>query len=46
MRLWRVSQAILQLRNGGLRLRNGTRVPEKGFAAAKIFAEGDLGAAK
>ena len=25
------------------RLRNGTRVPEKGFAATKNFAEGGLG---
>ena len=32
-------------RNGGAfsQLRNGTRVPREGFAAAKIFAEGAIG---
>ena len=34
------SQPISQLRNEGGGLRNGTRVPRGGFAAAKIFAEG------
>ncbi|WJZ82808.1 hypothetical protein VitviT2T_002533 [Vitis vinifera] len=35
--------AISQLRNGVTVLRNGTRVPKGGFAAAKIFAEGCVG---
>ena len=35
--------AISQLRNGVTVLRNGTRVPRGGFAAAKIFAEGAIG---
>ena len=34
---------ISQLRNEGMRLRNGTHVPRGGFAAAKIFAEGGMG---
>ena len=34
---------ISQLRNGVTLLRNGTRVPRGGFAAAKIFAEGGVG---
>ena len=33
MKLWRISQLVSQLRNG-------TRVPEECFAAAKIFAGG------
>ena len=37
------SQPISQLRNEGGGLRNGTRVPRGGFAAAKIFAEGAIG---
>ena len=37
------SQPISQLRNGVTVLRNGTRVPRGGFAAAKIFAEGGMG---
>ena len=52
MRLWlrkleisrfRDFAAISQLRNGVTVLRNGTRVPRGGFAAAKIFAEGCVG---
>ena len=36
-------EAISQLRNGVTVLRNGTRVPRGGFAAAKIFVEGCVG---
>nr|CAN60843.1 hypothetical protein VITISV_042885 [Vitis vinifera] len=34
--------AISQLRNEGMRLRNGTRVLRGGFVVAKIFAEGGM----
>ena len=34
--------AISQLRNEGMRLRNGTCVPRGGFAAAKIFLKGAM----
>ena len=37
-----ISQPISQLRNGEWGLRNDTRVPKGGFAAAKIFAEGAM----
>ena len=37
------SQPISQLRNEGTVLRNGTRVPRGGFAAAKIFAKEGVG---
>ena len=45
---WRILRCgdfatISQLRNEGMRLRNGTHVPRGGFAAAKIFAEGGMG---
>ena len=43
---WAFSQPILQLRNEGGGLRNGTRVLKGCFAAAKIFAEGVHGATK
>ena len=37
---------ILQLRNEGRRLQNGTHVPRGGFASVKIFTEGGNWAAK
>ena len=41
-----ISQAISQLENGSVGLRNGTHVPKGRFTVVKIFARGEAWAAK